>query len=80
MVWVASLLMFLIVGGGLIGIAVVRHKLRSDDPAVQELPPDVLIAMARSREAELASRKVDAAPQRDAEEEPAHTQGPFRDG
>ena len=78
MVWVASLLMFLIVGGGLIGIALVRHKLRSDDPAVQELPPDVLIAMARSREAELASRNTDvAAPL--AAEEPAHTQGPFRD-
>jgi len=58
MVWVASLLLFVAVGGGLIGIVVVRNKLRDDDAGVRELPPDVLIAIARSRDAELTSRKT----------------------
>ena len=78
MVWVASLLTFLVVGGGFVGIAVVRHRLRSDDSAMQELPPDMLVAIARSREAELASRKADVQPQR-AEPKPSQTGGPFRD-
>lgn len=78
MVWLASLLMFLLVAGGLIGIAVFRHKLRSDDDEVEQLPPDVLISIARSREAELAARKTDVAPPR-AEPERAGTNGPFRD-
>jgi len=78
MVWVASLLTFLLVGGGFVGIAVVRRKLRSDDAAVQELPPDMLVAIARSREAELASRKADVPPKPD-EPKPSQTGGPFRD-
>ena len=79
MVWLASLLMFLVIGGGLVALAVFRHRLRNEDADVREIPPDVLIAMARSREAELASRRAGrAAPRDDAE--PARTDGPFKDG
>ena len=78
MVWVASLLMFAAVGGGLIGIVVVRNKLRDDGSGVRELPPDVLIAMARSRDAELTSRKTDDPAPGDAAG-PAQKGSPFRD-
>jgi len=77
MIWVASLLTVLVVGGGLIGIAVMRRKLRDDAPA-HELPPDVLIAIARSHDAELTSRESDVVTERDVAE-PAETQGPFRE-
>ena len=65
MVWLASLLLFVAVGGGVIGVVVVRNKLRDDSAGVRELPADVLIALARSREAELASRKPDEPAQQD---------------
>jgi len=78
MVWVASLLLFVAVGGGLIGIVVVRNKLRDDDAGVRELPPDVLIAIARSHDAALTSRQTDVAAQHDIPE-PARSTGPFRD-
>ena len=78
MVWVASLLLFVAVGGGVIGVVVVRNKLRDDSAGVRELPPDVLIALARSRDAELASRKADDPAQREAAG-PAHEGSPFRD-
>ena len=77
MIWVASLLSFLVVGCGLIGIAVMRRKLRDDAPA-HELAPDVLIAIARAHDAELTSRKTDVATQHDGPE-PAQANGPFRD-
>ena len=53
---------------GLIGVVVARNKLRDDDAGVRELPADVLIALARSREAELTSRKGDDPARRDAAE------------
>ena len=77
MIWVASLLMFLVIGGGLVGVAVMRRKLR-DDAAVHELPPDVLIAIARSHDAKLTPRKSDVETQRDIAK-PGRTDGPFRD-
>lgn len=76
MIWVASLLTFVVVAGGLIGIAVMRRTLRDDAPA-HELPPDVLIAIARSHDAALTSRQTDPA-QHDIPE-PAQSTGPFRD-
>ena len=79
MAWVASLLLFVAIGGGLIGIVVARRKLQDDDAGVRELPPDVLIAIARSRDAELASRKSDDPPRHDAAE-PAQEGPIFRDG
>lgn len=78
MVWVASLLLFVAVGGGLIGVVVARNKLRDDSAGVRELPPDVLIAVARSREAELAARKADQPARPDAGES-AQKRPPFQD-
>ncbi|HST14804.1 MAG TPA: hypothetical protein VLJ44_08150 [Gaiellaceae bacterium] len=78
MVWVASLLLVVTVGGGVVGVVVARNKLRDDSAGVRELPPDVLIALARSREAELTARKTDDAAPRDAAES-AHEGPPFRD-
>ena len=75
MVWVASLLLFVAVGGGVIGVVVVRNRLRDDGADVRELPADVLIALARSREAELASRKTE----NQARPESAQEGPPFRD-
>jgi len=77
MIWVASLLTFVVVAGGLIGVAVMRRTLRDDAPA-HELPPDVLIAIARSHDAALTSRQTDVAAQHDIPE-PARSTGPFRD-
>jgi hypothetical protein len=51
MVWVASFLLFLVVAGGLFGIVAFRNRLRDDGEGVRELPPDVLIALARANEA-----------------------------
>jgi len=78
MVWVASVLLFVAVGGGVIGVVVVRNRLRDDSGGVRELPPDVLIALARSREAELTSRKADD-PAPGAAAEPAQEGPPFRE-
>jgi hypothetical protein len=77
MIWVASLLTFVVVVGGLIGIAVMRRKLRDDAPA-HELSPDVLIAIARSHDAKLTSRQANVATRQDIPE-PARSNGPFRD-
>lgn len=58
MAWIASFLVFALLGGGLIGLAVIRRRLRDDDEAVRELPPDVLISIARAHDAELARRST----------------------
>jgi hypothetical protein len=72
------LLLFVVIGGGLFGIVVVRRKLSEDDAGVRELPPDVLIAIARSRDAELTSRESGDRGRRDADES-APRRPPFKD-
>ncbi len=59
MVWVASLLVFVLIGGGLVAMAAVRRRLRDDDSEVRELPPDMLISIARAHDADIARRASD---------------------
>ncbi len=56
MVFVASLLVFGLIGGGLFALAVVRNRLRDEDEGARELPPEVLISIARAHDAVLARR------------------------
>jgi hypothetical protein len=48
MAWIASLLLFAVLGAGAIGIAMYRRSIRADDVETRELPPDVLIALGRT--------------------------------
>jgi hypothetical protein len=67
MVFVASLLVFGLIGGGLFALAVVRNRLRDEDEGARELPPEVLISIARAHDAELARRAGDKLRSRGAE-------------
>jgi hypothetical protein len=62
MAWIASLLLFAVLGAGAIGIAMYRRSIRADDIETRELPPDVLIALGRANDAALGDR---GGPERD---------------
>ncbi len=53
MVWVGSLLLFLVVGAGLVALAWYRKSLHDDGEKRESLPPEILIDLARANEAAL---------------------------
>lgn len=59
MVWLGSFLLLVLVGGGVFAMAVVRHRLQDEGGAARELPPDMLISIARAHDADLARRATD---------------------
>ena len=71
MVWLASILLFVVLGAGAIGFVLYRRSFDADDSPAQELPPDMLIALGRANDAALGRRARE-------NEEPA-SQGIWRD-
>ena len=53
------MLVFVLIGGGLVAMAAVRRRLRDDDSEVRELPADMLISIARAHDADIARRAGD---------------------
>jgi hypothetical protein len=51
MAWVASILLVLVLGAAGVAVALYRRSIHADDAQIQELPPDMLIALGRAKDA-----------------------------